>query len=612
MEAFYRNSQNSASTATEQDVLSSYASQLPQVQALLIKVQAQRFWAFISAIGCVLASAGMGYTSFVSGHPWFVAAVLPAIFSGVVYRQSGERWKRLAAREESLEHGIARLSNSWQDAEETGLEFARPEHPYQEDLQVLGTGSLFTLLSTTRSRIGADRLATYLLDPVDPVEVRLRQESVKELVQSAGIREQMQGVGSYQVQDGTARDFAAWFAMPLLRVPSVFPVTLLGASTISLVIAIGIWVGALAWYPAVFPIAGLLLVQAYVVVMYFTRVRPHPQQLRHMTRSFTALRQGLQLMENLEVHSSKLKSMVERLRKDGAAANVRTLEKLVHTLDQREKSEFYFLSRLCAMGTQLVFAVDRWRLMHQSDFKEWLDIWAEFEVLQALALYAFEHPQNIFPKLVEEFLMLKANQLKHPLLPAATCIGNNVQLDPSTRFYLVTGSNMAGKSTLLRAVGLNAVLAQAGAPVCADFACFSNMRICAAFSPRESLGEGRSRFLAEVARLRGALTQSGGATPMLFLIDEILSGTNSHDRFIATKIILKAFLDRGAIGMISTHDLTLTSLANGAEACGTLVHMESASAEDPLAFDYLLKSGVSRNASALAIVQMMGIDAVAG
>ncbi len=611
MEAFYENSRSPASTATEQDVLSSYASQLQQVQARLTKVQAQRLWALIGAIGCVFALAGLGYTSFVSGHPWFVAAVLPGIFFGIAYRQSGEEWKRLAAREKSLEHGIARLSDSWQEGEETGLEFARPEHLYQEDLQVLGTGSLFMLLATTRSRIGAARLATYLLDPADSMEVRLRQESVKELVQAAGIREQMQLIGSYQVQDGTADDFAAWFSTPLFRVPSVFPLTLLSTGIASLVIVIGIWIGALTWYPAVFPIAGLLLLQACIVAMYFTRIRPHPHQLGQLTGSFTVLQQGLQLMEDLEFHSTKLGSMVERLRKDHAAANVRTLEKLVHTLDQREKSEFYLLSRLCAMGTQLVFAVNRWRSMHQSDLKEWLDIWAEFEVLQALALYAFEHPQNVFPQLVEEPLMLKANQLKHPLLPAATCIGNDVQLDPNTRFYLVTGSNMAGKSTLLRAVGLNTVLAQTGAPVCAEFAYFSNMRVCAAFSPRESLGEGRSRFLAEVARLRGAFTQSGGVTPMLFLIDEILSGTNSRDRLLATEIILKAFLYKGAIGMISTHDLALTSLANNAEARGVLVHMESANSEDPLAFDYLLKSGVSHNASALAIVRMMGLDAVA-
>lgn len=507
MEDFYENLQNPASTATEQDVLSSYASQLRQIQARLTKVQAQRLWALIGVIGCVFASAGLGYTFFVSGHLWFAAAVLPGIFFGIAYRQSGEEWKRLAAQEESLEHGIARLSNSWQNGEETGREFTRPEHLYQEDLQVLGTGSLFMLLATTRSRIGADRLATYLLDPVDLTEVRLRQESVKELVQAAGIREQMQLIGSYQVQDGAVSDFAAWFAMPLLRIPNVFTLTLLSTSIASLVIAIGILAGALAWYSAFFPMAGLLLLQACIVATYFTRIRPHPRHLRQMTGSFTVLQQGLRLMEGLEFHSTKLQSMVERLRKDRAAANVRTLEKLVHTLDQREKSEFYLLSRLCAIGTQLVFAVNRWRSMHQSDLKEWLNIWAEFEVLQALALYAFEHPQNIFPKLVEEPLMLKADQLKHPLLPAATCIGNDVQLNPNTRFYLVTGSNMAGKSTLLRAVGLNAVLTQAGAPVCAEFAYFSNMRVCAAFSPRESLGEGRSRFLAEVARLRGAFAE---------------------------------------------------------------------------------------------------------
>ena len=388
---------------SQNDRLSEYTAQLKQVQAQLPGVQSRRQWAGLGILLCLVPGIACGWLTVAGGPLWPIALLIVLLCAGQVirlYRHAGEKWKQFAAQEESLERGIARLSNSWQ-SEETGLEFARPDHLYQEDLQVLGSGSLFTLLATTRSRIGAERLAVYLLDPVDANEVRLRQESVKELAQTTGIREQMQLLGSYQEQDCTASDFATWLDSPLLRTPIVIPCILLGTSAISLALVIGIWAGALAWYPVVLPAAASLLVQTCVVALHFKRIRSYFRQLRQMTRSLTVLRQGLRLMETLEFRSPKLRHIIERLRKDHAATNVRTLERLVRALDQREKLEFYLISRLCAAGMQLVFATDRWRTKHQYEFREWLDIWAEFEALQALALYAFEHPQCIFPKLVE-------------------------------------------------------------------------------------------------------------------------------------------------------------------------------------------------------------------
>jgi DNA mismatch repair ATPase MutS len=322
------------------------------------------------------------------------------------------------------------------------------------------------------------------------------------------------------------------------------------------------------------------------------------------------LQQGFELMEKQEFRSPKLREIVTRVQAQKASSRLKILEKLIRLVEQREKEMFYYISYLLAGGTQLVLAVDHWRSEHQQYFWGWIDAWAEFEALQAISGYAFEQPDAIFPELIDGDPVFEAVQLGHPLLDPKNCICNDIVLNPQSPFYLITGSNMAGKSTMLRTIGLNAVVALAGGPVRASHARLSRLTICASLAVTDSLLEGKSKFLAEIARLRESITRSRSGEPVLFLIDEILSGTNSKDRIEAAEAIVEILIRCRAVGAVSTHDLALSRILDHAKVAGVVFHMESDNPDDPLDFDYLLKPGISRKSNALAIVQMMGIDGV--
>lgn len=514
----------------------------------------------------------------------------------------------MARRSTLYERGIDRLQGTWQGKGASGQDFARTNHLYQYDLNVLGEGSLFELICTTRSEAGAERLASYLLDTVALEESIARQEAVKELRDATALREQIALLGQYQFQDCGQNAFYDWLDAPILKVNPAVPLLPPALISLSLVLGFLALTGLIAWNEVVPWLLSFFILQAILGFALSTRIRPLLKKLRGLANEFVVLQQGLRLMERQHFSSKKLEALIEQVRSRNASLQVRKLERLIRMISQRDKDHFYLPSLLLAAGTQLALAVERWRGEHEGDLREWIDAWAEFDALNALACYAHEHPSDAFPELLQGETALEANDLGHPLLPENTCVRNEVILNSASRFYMVSGSNMAGKSTFLRAVGLNAILASAGAPLRSRNVRMSLFTVCASISLTDSLLEGRSKFLAEVERIRETLRCMRGNKPVLFLIDEILSGTNSRDRRAAAESVVRALIDGGAIGALSTHDLTLTELANSREFRGVNVHMESENPENPLDFDYRVKFGVSRRSNALAIVRMMGVE----
>lgn len=303
--------------------------------------------------------------------------------------------------------------------------------------------------------------------------------------------------------------------------------------------------------------------------------------------------------------SVKLRRLAEQVRNGSAC--IRKLEWLLDALGQRDKDWFYLPSRVLLVGTHLCLAIEQWRREHGESLKTWLQAWGEFEALNALAAYGYENPDNTFPEFTDGEARLEAQGLGHPLLPHTSCVTNNVELSCELPFYVVSGSNMSGKSTLLRAIGLNAVLAFAGAPVRARALRLSGLSVFASLSVVDSLLNGKSKFLAEIDRLRQAIASRVENRSVLFLVDEIFSGTNSRDRRIAAEAVVRTLVSRGAIGVLSTHDLALTEIASSAGMCGVNVHMGSRDERYPLDFDYRLKPGVTEEANALAIARMAGV-----
>jgi hypothetical protein len=592
-------------------VLPSYTDELTRCREELRQVQSNRLRAVVATICSFLVFVALiTYLLLLQAKVFIALALLPGyatfhLFQ--MYRRAGEKWASFDAQCDYFERGIWRLTDKWQGAGRQGLEFGRADHLYQEDLNILGPGSLFELLCTTRSSAGASRLASYLLDPVSLEETHRRQQCVLELRDAQHLRQKLHHFGRYSFQDCSESVFDDWFALPTLHMPFVIPLLMLAASVTSLLLGMGIYFGPIAWASWGSLFVAIVVLQASLGLFCLRIIRPRLRLLLQLTESFTVLREGLGVMEGQHFESPKLKELVARVRLQHASTIVGKVEQLFRLLEQREKREFYLLACFLVVGTQGVLAIERWRSHYQDSFKSWLDAWAEFEALLALSGYAYEQKESTFPEVIEGPPSLRAIQLGHPLLAADKYIGNDVVLDDSARLYIISGSNMAGKSTFLRTIGLNSVLAMAGAPVRAASARFSALTVCASLAPSDSLLEGKSKFLAEVEKIRNTLACARSGKPVLFLIDEMLSGTNSQDRRASAEIIIEALLAEGAIGALSTHDLALIGITANPAIAATLVHMASLSADRPLEFDYRLHPGVARHTNALAIVRMMGI-----
>jgi DNA mismatch repair ATPase MutS len=240
--------------------------------------------------------------------------------------------------------------------------------------------------------------------------------------------------------------------------------------------------------------------------------------------------------------------------------------------------------------------------------RTWLRIVGEFEALSSLSAYRYEHPADTWPEIVDGSAQFHATTMTHPLLAAARAVPNDVMLSNQTQLLVVSGSNMSGKSTLLRTIGVNAILAQAGAPVRSARLNLSPLAIGATLRIQDSLQEGRSRFYAEITRIREITDLANGPLPVLFLLDELFQGTNSHDRLIGAAGLLRSLLNRGAIGLITTHDLALTAIADDLSPRAANVHFEDRFEGGEIRFDYRLKPGPVTRSNAIALMRAVGLD----
>jgi hypothetical protein len=521
------------------------------------------------------------------------------------YRKSRYRARRLA---QFYRRGVDRVQGNWTGALSNGEDFREADHPFSNDLNLFGEGSLFELLSTARTANGMLGLADYLRRTPSLAESRLRQAAVRELAPLVLIREQIALLGEYDFSEAKRETFEEWLDAPAL---TVHRLTQLAARITSGLVALLILCGLLGLIPwttvGTFMIP-FLAVQAGTGLFWRDRVNSFEPILRSISLETKILRDGLLLLENARFDCAKLRSLSAQVR--DSSASVRALERLLNAQRERQKEWFYAPSLFLMLGTQLFMAIESWRTKNGAALRRWLEAWAEFEALNSLACYAYENPDNSYPDFTdgqEKSVMFEATSIGHPLLPDAACVRNDVALNAQCRFYVVSGSNMSGKSTLLRAIGLNAVLAFAGAPVRARTMRLSPLSVCASLSVVDSLLNGKSKFLAEMDRLRLMLSKVAQGEPVLFLIDEILSGTNSRDRRLASEAVVRTLISGGAIGALSTHDLALTDIAALEDLRGANVHMGSREGGEPLEFDYILKPGPTTEANALAIARLAGV-----
>lgn len=548
------------------------------------------------------------YQSFATKRMPYWSAALPIIVFAFAARQVLQHRAhvlKLLDVSRYYDKGIARLKHEW-DSLDDGKEFIDPDHIYATDLDLFGHGSLFQLLCSARTHLGRGTLASWMKSQASQQEVLSRRNAISELGERRPLLESIAAAGNTEFSNCRSGTFEKWTAemSSLPAFPSfAAPLALLLAPLLTVLPCL-FWAGYLSLSNLWLCLIAVFALEAILGSSFREHVRSVIQSVQVPSVELPIICELLAIIERESFSSERLLDLAGRLKNGSQTAStaIRRLSRYIHLLDWESNMPLFFF----LWGTQLAMAIDRWYRQHGGNLLDCLSALGEFEALLSLSSYAFEHPRDVFPEIIDCGPLFDATQLGHPLLDESICIRNDACLDDKTRFLIVSGSNMSGKSTFLRAIGTNAVLGWMGAPVrCAKLR-ISEMQIAAAIRLQDSITDGRSHFLAEMQRLRRIIDLANEG-PLLFLADEIMSGTNSHDRRIAAEWVIRALVRRNAIGLITTHDLTLTEIAaNGLP--GRNVYFEDSGEGGELKFDYQLRSGLLTHSNALNIVRMLGID----
>lgn len=514
--------------------------------------------------------------------------------------------------------GEDRINDRWMRDEPSGERFRDRAHPYADDLDVFGPRSLFQLLSGCRTPMGETRLASWLLHASPTAEIRERQSRIAALRQRIDLRERIAVVNAGKRRSIQADRLIAWAEEPSSLPP-------IRALIVGLALA---FVAALALYmnggPGTYA-GALLLVNLITFGWLAKRTNAIVESLSASTESaaLELIANVIRAIESEQFGEPELVALARRLSGDEASLVSKPIARLARISDWADSRHNVFLrlAELPLLFTpQVAYAAESWRKRHGAQLRDWIDAMGEIEALLSLAGYSFEHPGDPFPELVDGSTPLfDATEVAHPLIPAAVAVSNSLTLGtqdsspqalkPSNHQALIlSGSNMAGKSTLMRTVGINAVLALAGAPVRAQRLRLSPLAVGTCLRHSDSLQEHRSGFYTEALRIRLICDLLDGPLPLLFLFDELLSGTNSKDRRIAAEGVVRTMLSRGAIGMVTTHDLSLTEIAAMFPGQVKNVHLEDRVENGKMSFDYKLRDGVITHSNALELMRMIGLD----
>lgn len=513
-------------------------------------------------------------------------------------RAMGRRAQRAAA---FYERGLARIEDRWIGVGEPARVFFEESHPYAVDLDIFGSGSLFELLCAARTRSGEEVLASWLKAPASRIEILKRQQAVDELRNNIDLREDLAVLGD-EVRAAIHPEWMKRWGMapPVLQSHAARVIApILAAFAVASLIDYFVYYGS-GWFPII------ALGFAGVFGRYYRKpVRDVSDAVLDPAKDLEILSLVLERLEREQFQSEKLRDLRTVLETEGRppSKEIRKLVRLIEWLHFRQHP----LAPLLLWSTQFAFAIEAWRQRCGPKIGGWIDAVGEFEALCSLAAYAYEHPADPFPEVLDSGARIEGEDLKHPLLPASRCVPNSVRLNGELQLLIVSGSNMSGKSTLLRTVGTNVVLALAGAPVRAARMRVSILAIGATIRVLDSLQGGTSRFYAEIKRLHDVM-ELAKKRPVLFLLDEILHGTNSHDRAVGAEAVIRGLIDRGAIGLVTTHDLALAKLADTLAPRVANFHFQDQLENGRMVFDYRLHPGVVEKSNALALMRAVGLE----
>ena len=490
-----------------------------------------------------------------------------------------------------------------------GLEFTPKEHPYANDLDIFGRASLFQYCNRTTSDMGSAALAHWLLQPAATAIIQQRQEAVKELSAVTEWRQQFEAYGRQQkISTATQQRLQDW-----LRAEPHFISNLFWKIVQYAIPAIMISVIILNIEDVVSDSVRnyFLLGSSIIAFAMAKKIAPLHQQVSKMADELSVLANSVRLIEQTNFNAPLLKLLQEKfiIENSKASTQLKKLKKIVARLDLRLNPVVFIpLAIILQWDIKQAMALEKWKQRNRQNISGWFDAIGQLEALHSFAGLAFNHPGWCFPDFKEEHFFMHGENIGHPLINAAKRVTNNISITHRGELMLITGSNMAGKSTYLRSIGINTVLAMAGAPVCANAFTLSPVQIISSMRIADNLEESTSTFYAELKKLKAIIDKVNAGEKIFILLDEILRGTNSLDRHTGSVALVKQLIKHKATCIIATHDVELAQLKETYPNNILNYHFDAQVSSDELYFDYKLKTGVCESLNASILMKKIGIE----
>jgi hypothetical protein len=491
------------------------------------------------------------------------------------------------------------------DSFESGEIFIGEDHPYHLDLDIFGRNSLFQLLNRTTTFWGREVLSSWLSEP--PVHARVieRQHAIQEMAEDINWSQELQATGKHYEDHGNIEVFIRWLEeRPLILGNRLYHITRYVGPAIVVTLLILLIFSKISW---AWLLSGLFL-QGIILLLAMEKIKTIHESTSASIKSLQSFEALIAMAEKKEFRSNRLKEIASTFRLKGIPASriIGNLKRILQRLDNRSNLIYQLVNVFFLLDLHYAISAEKWKKSQPEHIKKWFQTLGEMEALNSLAGYHYANPEYTFPEISPEDFVLQAENMGHPLIPYSHRVNNDFSLNGEGTIALITGSNMGGKSTFLRTVGINVVLAMMGAPVCAGKLILSDFRVFTSMRTRDNLEENISSFYAELKRIRQLFDHIDPNAPLLFLLDEILKGTNSNDRHLGAVSLVNQLSGEKVTGLISTHDLELAR--NTLKASHVVNYsFESSILGDEINFDYKLRPGICETFNASKLMEKMGI-----
>lgn len=584
--------------------LSLTKGQLQQVKKQIFRISMLRLTLFIAGVA--------GIYFFFSQTPLLIVCIcltfLPLFILVKIHNRFFIRKEWLETQARIIQEELQALSGDYSSFED-GKEYVNPEHPYSFDLDIFGRRSLFQSINRTCTFSGKNRLAKWLQNHLhEKTSIEKRQEMVREISEHTLFREQFRVAGLvHHGQSSDAEKIQAWSQSPAQYLHAGWVKAFIwGVPVINSLLLITSLIGWTS-FSCLGLSFGIFLVLSFGIIKRATYIQEtYGKQLK----SLNGYARLIALAKAEDWKSAGMLELMERFNLNGQSP-VQALQQLSKELDRLDLRNNQFLYVLLEgsifFQLQEIVRIERWKVRYGQHISEWLETVGELDALCSLGTFAYNHPQYTYPELTEKPFYFLATQMGHPLMPVSQCVKNDATIPSRPFFLIITGANMAGKSTYLRTIGVNYLLACVGAPVCCERLKLHPNQLITSLRTSDSLSDNESYFFAELKRLKRIIDLLNQGQQLFIILDEILKGTNSMDKQKGSFDLIRQFMQLKANGIIATHDLLLGSLIKQFPEEIRNYCFEADIKDNELTFSYKLREGVAQNMNACFLMKKMGI-----